>query len=147
MCPWQNWPLTKPAWSWPEVKHPSDKSETVVSGTELAHPLLGQERVANSVKVGPMGTVLLVTGSNMSGKSTLLRSIGANVILAQMGTVVCAKHLSIPPMRIETSMRIADSLADGVSFFMAELKRLKQIVDTAKEVADDDHKNTALSVR
>ena len=57
------------------------------------------------------------------------------MVLAQMGTVVCADSMSLPPLRIETSMRIADSLADGVSFFMAELKRLKQIVDASKKIS------------
>ena len=123
----------EPTWTWPSVS----QQHNTIAGTQIAHPLLGEERVANDVEVGPAGTVLLVTGSNMSGKSTLLRSIGANVVLAQMGTVVCADTFSLPPMRIETSMRIADSLADGVSFFMAELKRLKQIVDIAKECSAD----------
>ena len=130
----------EPDWAWPEVKHPKSDAAKVIKAKQLAHPLLGQERVANDSEVGPRGSVLLVTGSNMSGKSTLLRSIGSNVVLAQMGTVVCAQSMSLPPLRIETSMRIADSLADGVSFFMAELKRLKQIVDTSKEVSSGDDK-------
>ncbi len=130
----------EPTWTWPTVKHPKSDAAKVIKTKQLAHPLLGQERVANDAEVGPPGTVLLVTGSNMSGKSTILRSIGANVILAQMGTVVCAEAMSLPPLRIETSMRIADSLADGVSFFMAELNRLKQIVDTSKEVSAGDDK-------
>ena len=100
--------------------------------------MLNESRVPNDVQVGPPGTVLLVTGSNMSGKSTLLRSVGVNVVLGQMGSVVCADQLSMPPMHIETSMRIADSLADGVSFFMAELKRLKEVVDTAKAHQGDN---------
>ena len=125
----------EPQWNWPTVHDPADSKDKVITGKQLAHPLLGQERVANDVEVGPPGSVLLVTGSNMSGKSTLLRSIGANVVLAQMGAVVCADSMSLPPLRIETSMRIADSLADGVSFFMAELKRLKQIVDASKKIS------------
>jgi hypothetical protein len=125
----------EPHWAWPDVKDPKSDAAKVIKAKRLAHPLLGQERVANDAEVGPPGSVLLVTGSNMSGKSTLLRSIGSNVVLAQMGTVVCAHSMSLPPLRIETSMRIADSLADGVSFFMAELNRLKQIVDTSKEVS------------
>jgi len=128
----------EPEWNWPEVKQPKSVAAKVIKATQLAHPLLGQERVANDAEVGPPGSVLLVTGSNMSGKSTLLRSIGANAILAQMGTVVCAQSMTLPPVRIETSMRIADSLADGVSFFMAELKRLKQIVDVAKQTTSND---------
>ena len=63
----------------------------------------------------------------------VLRSIGVNVVLAQMGSVVCAQSMEFSPLHVETSMRIADSLADGVSFFMAELKRLKRIVDSARE--------------
>jgi DNA mismatch repair ATPase MutS len=72
----------------------------------------------------------------MSGKSTLLRAVGLNAVMAQMGSVVCAEHLRMPPLRVETSMRVHDSLEDGVSFFMAELKRLKQIVDRSEAFAD-----------
>jgi DNA mismatch repair ATPase MutS len=123
----------QPDWVFPTVSPPQSNGQAVVVGTKVGHPLLDESRVCNDVQVGPPGTVLLVTGSNMSGKSTLLRSVGVNIVLAQMGSVVCAEVLSLPPLHIETSMRIADSLADGVSFFMAELKRLKSIVDTAKD--------------
>lgn len=75
--------------------------------------------------------MLLVTGSNMSGKSTLLRAIGVNGMLAEAGGPVCARQLVLPSLVVTTSMRIQDSLEDGVSFFMAELKRLKTIVDQA----------------
>ena len=122
-----------PDWVFPTVQPPDSPESAIVQGTAVGHPLLDRGRVANDVQMGPPGTVLLVTGSNMSGKSTLLRSVGVNIVLAQMGSVVCAKGLRLPPIHIETSMRIADSLADGVSFFMAELKRLKAIVDTAKD--------------
>jgi DNA mismatch repair ATPase MutS len=109
-------------------------AERTIVATDLAHPLLPvSHSVPNDVQVGPSGTVLLVTGSNMSGKSTLLRALGSNTILAQLGAPVCATGMTLSPMRIETSMRIQDSLADGVSFFMAELKRLKQIVDVARQ--------------
>jgi len=125
-----------PDWIFPDVTAASNNA--IVKGTQVGHPLLNKSRVPNDVQVGPPGTVLLVTGSNMSGKSTLLRSVGVNVVLGQMGSVVCANQLSMVPMHIETSMRIADSLADGVSFFMAELKRLKEIVDTAKAHQGDN---------
>ena len=128
----------EPDWVFPTVYAASSDQEVVVGGQQVGHPLLDEGRVRNDVQMGPVGTVLLVTGSNMSGKSTLLRSVGSNVVLAQMGTVVCANNFKCPPVRIETSMRIADSLADGVSFFMAELKRLKEIVDTAKEHASNN---------
>ena len=128
----------EPEWEFPTVFDTAGDSEVIVAGDQVGHPLLDESRVCNDVQLGPVGTVLLVTGSNMSGKSTLLRSIGANIVLAQLGSVVCSKNFRTPPVRIETSMRIADSLADGVSFFMAELKRLKEIVDTAKEHASDN---------
>jgi DNA mismatch repair ATPase MutS len=113
-----------------------DRNEPVrIVAQQLGHPLLAEgRRVCNDVELGPSDRVLLVTGSNMSGKSTLLRAVGVNLVLAQMGSVVCAQALRFHPVEIETSMRIADSLADGVSFFMAELKRLKAIVDHAEEI-------------
>lgn len=121
----------EPEWKFPRMRTPEEP--VMVEATQLGHPLLDESRVPNDVAVGPPGTVLLVTGSNMSGKSTLLRSIGVNVVLAQMGSVVCATSMSLSPVRVESSMRIVDSLADGVSFFMAELRRLKQIVDVARQ--------------
>ncbi len=124
----------EPEWVFPEVVVADTTEKTAVEGTAVAHPLLGLERVANDVQVGPPGTVLLVTGSNMSGKSTLLRAVGANVVLGQMGSVVCANRFRQPTLQIESSMRIADSLSEGVSFFMAELKRLKEVVDTAEQI-------------
>ena len=69
----------------------------------------------------------------MAGKSTLLRSIGINAVLAEAGAPVCATKWSMPPLAVATSMRISDSLQDHVSFFMAELRRLKAIVDQATE--------------
>ena len=120
-----------PEWVFPEILD-STKENRLIECQQLGHPLIDESRVSNDVTVGPPGTVLLVTGSNMSGKSTLLRSIGVNAVLAQMGSVVCARSMKLTTLRIETSMRIVDSLSDGVSFFMAELKRLKEIVDIAE---------------
>ncbi len=122
-----------PDWQFPLVDS-APQGQAILGCRELGHPLLPDSRVANDVEVGPPSTVLLVTGSNMSGKSTLLRSIGVNAVLAQMGSVVCATRMNMPPVTIETSMRIVDSLAEGTSFFMAELFRLKEIVDRAAEI-------------
>jgi hypothetical protein len=117
-----------PDWSFPDVRE--DAAQLAARG--LGHPLLPDAaRVGNDVSVGPVGTFLLVTGSNMSGKSTLLRSIGVNAVLAEAGAPVCAAELSMPPVVLATSMRIHDSLEFGVSFYMAELMRLKQVVDLA----------------
>lgn len=105
-----------------------------IEAKELGHPLIdGKKRVSNDVGIGPEGRFLLVTGSNMAGKSTLLRSVGLNVTLAQAGAPVCARFLRTPPLTIATSMVVHDSLVDGVSFFMAELQRIKEIVDLANE--------------
>ncbi len=99
---------------------------------DLAHPLLpADQRVANDVELGPPGTFLMVTGSNMSGKSTLLRAIGVNVVLAQAGGPVCAASLRLPPVDVYSSIRVDDSLERGVSLFMAELQQLKRVVDAA----------------
>ena len=117
-----------PAWTFPEVDPSADR----LTATTLGHPLIAPViRVGNDVTVGPAETLLLVTGSNMSGKSTLLRSIGLNVVLAQTGAPVCARRLTMPCVELRTSIRLADSLERGVSLFMAELERLKEIVDAA----------------
>jgi predicted ATPase len=117
-----------PDWAFPE----SDASARLVRARGLGHPLLPPaERVDNDIEVGPAGTFLLVTGSNMSGKSTLLRAIGVNLVLAGAGAPVCAAWFRAPPVTLWTSMRVQDSLERGVSYFMAELIRLKAVVDAA----------------
>jgi hypothetical protein len=118
-----------PSWAFPSIRTGADR--IVASG--LGHPLLADDqRVVNDVEVGPPGTLLLVTGSNMSGKSTLLRSIGVNLVIAQAGGPVCAGFLSAPPLAVATSMRVQDSLEAGVSYFMAALQRLKLVVEAAR---------------
>ena len=112
--------------------------ERVFAATALGHPLIpADRRVANDVQVGPPGTVLLVTGSNMSGKSTMLRAIGLNAVLAQCGAPVCATRLSLPPSDVQTSIRIQDSLERGMSYFMAALARLKGVVDAAERTNNE----------
>lgn len=112
--------------------YPTTGEEPVVRAVGLGHPLLTSGScVRNDVDVGPPGTFLLVTGSNMSGKSTLLRALGANVVLAGAGAPVCAHSLTLPPVRVRTSIRVDDSLAEGVSLFMAELLRIRSIVEDA----------------
>lgn len=119
-----------PGWSFARV---DGGAGPVVTAQALGHPLLPPTScVVNDVELGPPGSFLLITGSNMSGKSTLLRAIGVNLALAQAGGPVCAAALSLPPVTLATSMRVQDSLAQGVSYFMAELRRLKQIVDRAE---------------
>ncbi len=125
----------EPGWSFPELMDTGDRIEA----TGVAHPLLAaRERVPNDVVVGPPGTFLMVTGSNMSGKSTLLRAVGVNAVLALAGGPVCARRMRVPPLDVRTSMRVEDSLERGVSLFMAELQQLKRVVDAADRAGDND---------
>ncbi len=97
---------------------------------ELGHPLISADkRVNNSFTTEGTPKVSIITGSNMAGKSTFLRSIGVNLVLAQIGSPVCAKSLVFSPVRLCTSMRISDNLAENTSTFYAELKKLKSIID------------------
>ncbi len=119
-----------PEWSFPEV----GKGEGMfLRAKALGHPLLSAKVcVAKDVVLGPPGSFLFVTGSNMSGKSTLLRAVGLNAVLAQAGGPVCAAEMTLPPLRVFTSMRTTDSLSEGVSQYMAELNRIKQVVEGAR---------------
>lgn len=121
-----------PEWGMPEIHE-----APVFIAEALGHPLITNERrVSNDVRVGPPGTLLLVTGSNMSGKSTLLRAIGLNTVLAQAGACVCAVRLRLPPCDLQTTIRVQDSLELGLSYFMAALARLKGVVDAAERRRD-----------
>jgi len=112
----------------------NDSTQFVAVG--LGHPLLpASKRVCNDVTIGPAGTLLLVTGSNMSGKSTMLRSVGLNVLLAGTGAPVCARSMSLPSTQLATSIRVRDNLDEGVSYYMAELKALAGVVKLADQVA------------
>jgi hypothetical protein len=123
-----------PSWTFPELTAPASSAE-VLRAEGLGHPLLPPAAcVGNAVSVGPPGRFLLVTGSNMSGKSTLLRAIGVNVALAQAGGPVCAAQMALRPVRLATTIRVQDSLEAGVSVFMAELLRLKVVVEAARQV-------------
>jgi len=119
-----------PGWSFAQI---DEGGPPRLAARGLAHPLLPPERaVPNDIALGPPGTFLLITGSNMAGKSTLLRALGLNLVLAQAGGPVCAAELRLPPLALATSMRVQDSLEQGVSYFMAELRRLKLVVDRAE---------------
>ncbi len=96
----------------------------------LGHPLIdADQRVVNNIEIKGWNQFAIITGANMSGKSTFLRTIGANYILAMAGAPVCASKLSFYPIQIHSSIRTSDSLVKHESYFYAELKRLKQIID------------------
>jgi DNA mismatch repair ATPase MutS len=121
-------------------EHPADPFPEFVSGPacfeseRLGHPLVPNAAcVRNAVKVGQRPRVLLVSGSNMSGKSTLLRSVGINTVLAMAGAPVRAHSMRLTPLHVGASIKINDSLQEGSSHFYAEITRLRQIVDLAAE--------------
>jgi DNA mismatch repair ATPase MutS len=117
-----------PSWCTPQLS-----TAPTLGGIGIGHPLLPDDRrVVNDVEIGPPGTILVITGSNMSGKSTLLRAIGLNVVLAQAGAAVSATAFRLPPSLLQASVRVQDSLELGLSYFMAALARLKGIVDAAE---------------
>jgi len=112
----------------PEFAPPD--SDISFQGEALGHPLLPADKcVRNDVKLGGRNQVLLVSGSNMSGKSTYLRVVGINAVLAMMGAPVRATHLRLSRVAVGASMRVSDSLQKGISHFYAEIKRLRQVVD------------------
>lgn len=119
----------QPTFAWPTLSE-----EAVFWGTGLGHPLIPEDRrVTNDVLLGGAHPhALIVTGSNMSGKSTLLRAMGVNATLALAGAPVCATALRLGDLRVATSMRVADSLESGISHFYAELQKLKLVVSLAK---------------
>jgi DNA mismatch repair ATPase MutS len=118
------------AFNYPQYQYPVvNTSNLSVSATGLAHPLIrAEERIANDCSFGVNEQLILVTGSNMSGKTTFLRTLGVNLIIAQCGAPVCAAAFTFTPMIIRSSIRVNDSLAEHTSYFMAELKRLQQII-------------------
>ena len=115
-----------PEWCFPVFK----KQHFFMEGKDVGHPLIHPDkRVNNPVNINKAGELMLVTGSNMAGKSTYLRSIGINTILAMAGAPVCAEYFCLSPVQIISSMRIADNLEESTSTFYAELKKLKAIID------------------
>jgi hypothetical protein len=120
------------------AEHPVDSypefadGAAVFEGRGIAHPLLAESAaVRNDVNLGGELRLLLVSGSNMSGKSTLLRSVGLNVVLAWAGAPVRAQSLRVGPLQVGASMRVDDSVLDGRSRFYGEITRLRQVVDLA----------------
>jgi DNA mismatch repair ATPase MutS len=102
-------------------------------GEGLGHPLIAGDRmVRNDVRLGEDLRVLVVSGSNMSGKSTLLRTIGANTVLAMAGAPVCARRLRLSPFVVGATIRITDSLQAGSSRFYVEITRLRQLMDLTR---------------
>jgi hypothetical protein len=110
---------------------------TPFSARAIGHPLIpNATRVCNDVTLNAIGDIILLTGSNMSGKSSFLRTLGVNLSLAYAGGPVCAAHLETRLFRLYTCIAVSDSVVDGISYFYAEVKRLKRLLDAL--MAQDD---------
>ncbi len=121
-----NFAYNQPDFTFPQML----ETEFHFQASEIGHPLIASgERVVNDMDIRGWNQFYIITGANMSGKSTFLRTIGVNYILAMVGSPVCASELSFSPVEIHSSIRTSDSLVKHESYFYAELKRLKQIID------------------
>ncbi|WP_445666205.1 MutS-related protein [Fodinibius sp. AD559] len=115
---------------------PDDQSSTPFSATDLGHPLIPHdEKVTNDITINSKGDILLITGSNMAGKSTFLRTMGINLSMCFAGAPVNASKFYTIPFRIYSSINVTDSLDNGLSHFYAEVKRLRELMD----MLNDDH--------
>ncbi len=124
-----NYNYNNPKYVFPKISE-EDFTFQIIEG---GHPLIDDNKmVTNSFDIDGLQNISIITGANMAGKSTFLRTIGINMILASAGTVVCAKEMLFAPIQIYTSVRTNDSLHKNESYFYAELMRLKKIVDTLK---------------
>lgn len=118
------------AFNHPDYTYPKVADKFTFEGKALGHPMLHRDIcVRNDVNISKTPYFLVITGANMAGKSTYLRTIGINHTMACAGVPVCAESLTFYPCRLVTNLRTADSLADNESYFFAELKRLKMIID------------------
>ena len=131
LCSLANFADLHPDYAFPEIITPEEgEDRAVFQARGLGHPLIAAERkVANDFRLDGLGEILLVTGSNMAGKSTFLRTLGINICLAQAGSVVNAQALKMTLFEVYACIRVTDSLADGYSYFYAEVHRLKGLLD------------------
>jgi hypothetical protein len=129
LCAFAGFSYEHPDYPFPEIIDGPASFDAVAIG----HPLLPTDRcVRNDVKLVGEQQLLIISGSNMSGKSTLLRTVGTNTVLALSGAPVCAQHLRLSPLAIGASIRLQDSLQEGSSRFYAEILRLRQVADLSQ---------------
>jgi hypothetical protein len=130
LCALSSFAYENPEDPFPEII----EGDPIFDGEALGHPLLPTHRcVRNDLRLSRRPQALIMSGSNMSGKSTMLRTVGCNTILALAGAPVRATRLQLSPMHIAASIRIVDSLQEGQSHFMAEVTRLRQVVEISRE--------------
>lgn len=125
-----NLSFNNPGWCFPELAGEESQFES----RQLGHPLIPEnKRITSSFSTIGKGQVNLITGSNMAGKSTFLRSVGINIILAMAGGPACASRMRLSPMKVMSSMRVSDNLEESTSTFYAELKKLKKIIEAVNQ--------------
>ncbi len=132
-----NFAYLNPNYTWPVMVTPGSNGQAATfKASQLGHPLIPPiQRVTNEATLQGLGRIMIITGSNMSGKSTFLRTIGINMCLAQAGAPVCARTFQASWVRLHCCIRVDDSLEEGLSFFYAEVKRLKRLLDAAQDTS------------
>ncbi|MBE6071284.1 MAG: DNA mismatch repair protein MutS [Clostridium butyricum] len=123
-----NLAFENPDWVYPDIY-----DENIIEGKNIGHPLIGLRVVKNNFKLRGNHKAALITGSNMSGKSTFLRTIGINLLLSYIGAPVCAEKFSCGIMNIYTCMRTRDNLQESISSFYAEILRIKLLIEACQK--------------
>jgi ABC-type multidrug transport system fused ATPase/permease subunit len=127
-----NFAYLNPDFTFPEILQ-GDNSKYVFVSNNLGHPLIPEsEKITNNFSLQKEKEIVIITGSNMSGKSTFIKTIGVNLCLAYAGAPVNADKLTVSLFRLFTCIKVTDSVTDGISYFYAEVKRLKELLDEAK---------------
>ncbi len=125
-----NFAFNHPQFNYPTIE---ENAAQVINAAQLGHPLLRtNNRIDNDFSIGN-SEFFIVTGANMAGKSTFLRTVSLSIVMSNVGLPICAKEATYSPIKLITSMRTTDSLAEGASYFFSELQRLKMIVDKIKD--------------
>lgn len=129
-----NFAYINPDYTFPEFKHPDDNARgPILEAKGLGHPLIPpQQKICNGFSINKLGDVYIITGSNMAGKSTFVKTIGINLALAYAGGPVNATEFKTNLFRLHTCIKISDSITDGFSYFYAEVKCLKSLLDRMK---------------
>ena len=131
LCALATFSFENPQYVFPEIDH---SGNTIIRASELGHPLIHRgKRIDNPLPEMGQHSFIIITGANMAGKSTYLRTVGINYLLATIGAPVAARSMTFTPVKLFTGLRATDSLADGESYFFAELRRLQSVVNEASQ--------------
>ena len=133
-CSLANFASLNPNYSFPVIKKELTETESILDAGGIGHPLIPEEsKIRNDFSIEALHDVYIFTGSNMSGKSTFLRSVGLNILLAYSGAPVDSKSFFVHLIKLFTCINVTDSVVDGISYFYAEVKRLKELIDKLDE--------------